>query len=319
MVNKNIRFWSRRRSGNRFNLRPPSESTTAASRRCLAVSIGFLRTYRRFCLTCYVTTDRRPGAARQLRNGSPQIGLVHDVVSVENAPGFMTCAHHCHLLRDPRPDEIPNSRTPEVMRDAARTASGETRRLPRCPELRARRALRMHKGDAGRWNTHGAIGPATSLSFSAILFASSSSFFSSGISANGKVRPSSFFVDCGSKRPTPAPKSTLNRQTFARNAPTSEVRERRNAAQIRRQMPADGLELLALEEPRSDVVLLKHRNMRPVKQFAALNGDRKHPLQGGQLAVDLAVARLRVLTLGDKRTDARGRDAHHAAAAECRD
>ena len=52
----------------------------------------------------------------------------------------------------------------------------------------------------------------------------------------------------------------------------------------RLQMPAHGLELLALEEPFADVVLAQHRDVWPVQQLARLHREREHPLQVGELA-----------------------------------
>ena len=81
------------------------------------------------------------------------------------------------------------------------------------------------------------------------------------------------------------------------------------------------VDLLPLEEARSHIPLLQHRDVRHVRQLAVLSRQVEDALQRGQLAVDLAVRDLPLLpvfafakhdhvgaTLQDERVDVSGCD-----------
>ena len=48
----------------------------------------------------------------------PKIGLIHDVVPVEDGPRFVTADRHGNALRHACPNHVSHSRSPEVMEDA---------------------------------------------------------------------------------------------------------------------------------------------------------------------------------------------------------
>ena len=65
-------------------------------------------------------------------------------------------------------------------------------------------------------------------------------------------------------------------------------------------MPLYSVELAGLEEPLPHVPLLKHRNVGPVEKLSRLDGQGKHPLERGQLAIDLGVRDSVPLSLVDE-------------------
>ena len=90
------------------------------------------------------------------------------------------------------------------------------------------------------------------------------------------TRPSRFFVVPGSRRSVPAPKSTCRHwsgEQLALDPPARDVGDRHEPAEVLRQEPADGLELVPLEEALPDVVLLEHPE--PGRPVDALRGQRR--------------------------------------------
>jgi len=81
----------------------------------------------------------------------------------------------------------------------------------------------------------------------------------------------------------------LELQHLARNPPAGDVGELDGRTDSRGQVSEDALDLLALEEARSHVALLEHRNVRHVHHLAVLPRQVVDALQRRQLAVDLFV------------------------------
>ncbi len=73
--------------------------------------------------------------------------------------------------------------------------------------------------------------------------------------------------------------------------------------QVVGEVGAYGLELSPLEESRPDVPLLEHGDVRPVEELPSLDGQGVHPLQRGELPVDLRVAGPGRLALRYERPD----------------
>ena len=71
--------------------------------------------------------------------------------------------------------------------------------------------------------------------------------------------------------------SPLDWQDLTLNPPTCVVGEGDDRSQLLGQMLDDGEILVVLEEPHSDVVLSKHRKMRPGRDQAVLLRQREHP------------------------------------------
>ena len=78
------------------------------------------------------------------------------------------------------------------------------------------------------------------------------------------------------------------------------------------------LELVPLEEPLPDVVLLQHRDMRTVQQLPPRDGEAVHPLERRQLPVDGRVGRSYFLPRLDVSLDVCRRDLRHAPTPEPR-
>jgi hypothetical protein len=81
----------------------------------------------------------------------------------------------------------------------------------------------------------------------------------------------------------------LELQYLARDAPAGDVREPNGWTDRQWQLSEDVLDLLTLEEARSHVPFLEHRDVRHVHQLAVLPRQVEDPLQRRQLAVDFAV------------------------------
>src|SRR5947209_4909734 len=83
-----------------------------------------------------------------------------------------------------------------------------------------------------------------------------------------------------------------------------------------RQVPADALEVVALEEPRPDVPFLEHWNVRLRMERPALHRQGERALDDRELAVDAGRLRLRLEACRRVGADVRGRNGRHPAAAE---
>lgn len=81
----------------------------------------------------------------------------------------------------------------------------------------------------------------------------------------------------------------LQRQDLTRDPPTRDIGEPDHRLDRRGKVGKERVELLPLEKPGSDVVLLEHWNMRPMEEFSRLDGEGEHPLQRCEFPVDLAV------------------------------
>jgi AbiV family abortive infection protein len=88
----------------------------------------------------------------------------------------------------------------------------------------------------------------------------------------------------------------LHRWHFARDTPSGDVRELHSRTDCQRQVSEDAIDLLPLEEARSHVSFLQHRDVRHVRQLPVLSRQVEDALQRSQLAVDLAVRDLPFLT-----------------------
>src|SRR5262245_31956228 len=79
----------------------------------------------------------------------------------------------------------------------------------------------------------------------------------------GSVRPSRFFVVPGSKRTTPAPKSTCRHRSGSTSPtpPSRQVEEREHGAHVGLCRFQEGLKLLFLEEPCPHIVLGSRGNV----------------------------------------------------------
>jgi hypothetical protein len=86
---------------------------------------------------------RRPG---ELSDGVSEVGLVDDVVTVEDRPCLVAGQRHRHLLWHAGADQIPNRRAAEIVRKAAGAAGDEGLVLD--PLLAGRGTLRVGPGEA---------------------------------------------------------------------------------------------------------------------------------------------------------------------------
>jgi hypothetical protein len=108
----------------------------------------------------------------------------------------------------------------------------------------------------------------------------------------------------------------FERQDFTRDAPTGYVGKSNDRPQHWWQMCADRGDLVRLEEPRADVVLVRQLNVWLCQKLSRLDCESERPFQGRQLAIDLPIRRAGGLTLRHKRPDIRRRDRRHLAAPE---
>src|SRR5262249_17759910 len=90
----------------------------------------------------------------------------------------------------------------------------------------------------------------------------------------------------------------LEREDFARGAPTGDIRELDDRPHVDGKLLLHARELLRLEKPFPDIVLLQERNVRACHELPRLHRQRAHPLQEDQLAVDRRVRRASRLTSG---------------------
>lgn len=70
------------------------------------------------------------GNPGELAGRLPKVTFTHDVVAVEDTPCLVTGYLHCNPLRNPSPDHIPNSRTPQVMEQEFRHSDPNPRNPP---------------------------------------------------------------------------------------------------------------------------------------------------------------------------------------------
>lgn len=70
------------------------------------------------------------GNPGELAGRLPKVTFTHDVVAVEDTPCLVTGYLHCNPLRNPSPDHIPNSRTPQVMEQEPRLPHPNPRSAP---------------------------------------------------------------------------------------------------------------------------------------------------------------------------------------------
>src|SRR5262249_52383073 len=84
----------------------------------------------------------------------------------------------------------------------------------------------------------------------------------------------------------------LQRQNLALEAPAGDVSERRGRLRVGGQVAAHRLELRTLEEAAARVVLLQHFDVGHSLQSLALHGEREHPLERRELAIDRGRRRL---------------------------
>jgi hypothetical protein len=81
----------------------------------------------------------------------------------------------------------------------------------------------------------------------------------------------------------------LEPKHLAWDTPSGDVCELDSRTDRWRQVSQDAVDLLALDESRSHVPLLKHRNVRHVHQLAVLSRQVEDALQRRQLAIDFTV------------------------------
>jgi hypothetical protein len=60
-----------------------------------------------------------PKTARRV----PQISIAHDIIAIEHAAGLVAAQFRGHALRNAGPDHVADGRSPEFVRDAARSSS----------------------------------------------------------------------------------------------------------------------------------------------------------------------------------------------------
>jgi hypothetical protein len=67
----------------------------------------------------------------------PQVSIAHDIIAVEDAASLVATEFHCDPLRDAGPDHVADGRSPEVVRNARRTAGRRSCPPPRLVEAAA--------------------------------------------------------------------------------------------------------------------------------------------------------------------------------------
>ena len=86
----------------------------------------------------------------------------------------------------------------------------------------------------------------------------------------------------------------------------------------RLQVPADGVELLALEEALPDVVFLQHGDVGPLQDVSRLHRQHEQPLQVGELEIDRGVRRAVLLPMRNVCAHVRRGDRGQTAASKPR-
>src|SRR5207245_7361297 len=100
----------------------------------------------------------------------------------------------------------------------------------------------------------------------------------------------------------------LQRQDLARHPPAGDVGERDDPAERGRQLGPDGLELIAFEEARADVILRQQWDVWLGENLCCPAGERVGSLQGRQFSIDAGVRGVCCLPCRDVAIDVSRRD-----------
>jgi hypothetical protein len=257
----------------------------------------------------------------ELPCGRGEIAGTHNVVPLEHRARLVARHRHRDALGDARADEVADRCSAEVMRNATRAARQPARRDPPLAKTPDRLlflllAILARADEAHEHPRHDVAGLLQPLPFSLLGLEQ--------LAQLHRQREDAAFVNLRRARierdraGLQIDLAPFEADDFAAS-PTRQVHERDERLHVRWQASADRLELLALEEPRPDVVLAQHRDVRFVQQIPAFDRQREHTLQRRKLAVDLDVRDLahllgialpgldRVgLTFGDVRADVAG-------------
>ena len=129
--------------------------------------------------------------------------------------------------------------------------------------------------------------------------------------------PSSFFVAPVSSRMVPASRSTCRRSSISTSLCIRQPKAKGDGyLQVRPEPPADGVVLVALEEPGPRRCLLQLPDDGQPKDLPILVGEAQHPGQGGELPIDRAVRRAFLLAVADVGRDLRAADPRHTASSK---
>ena len=136
-------------------------------------------------------------------NRYPQIGLVHDVVAVEDRARFVASELHRDLLRHAGPHEVSYRRPPEIVGDAPGITCSRASLPPRFPKGVARGLMRVEERPACTVEDPRAY---RRVGLGLVLLLKRGPQLRQSVEQEGP--PASFFVVSGSRRTTPAAKST---------------------------------------------------------------------------------------------------------------
>ena len=217
-----------------------------------------------------------------------QIAVADDVVSLKNRRRLVARQLHRHALGDTGADHVPDGRSPEVVRDAPWTARRHARRRPRLGErldglwrLRPPAALGHYPEEHVR-----ADEPHR---FSRRARRAAPPGASAGPRSSRRRAPPCSLWCPRSSRTSPLLKSTFR---HCSGSTSDAMRQPVIYAKVTIGCSSAGRCLRSARTPRPrrtrpDVVLLQHRYVRSVQELPVLLRQREHPLQRGQLAVDL--------------------------------
>ena len=79
-----------------------------------------------------------PTSVPKPTRGVPQVSVAHDIIAIEDAARLVAAQFHRHAFRDAGADHVPDGRSAEVVRDAARAAGGDPGAAPRVVEAAGR-------------------------------------------------------------------------------------------------------------------------------------------------------------------------------------